>query len=318
MNITFQYPPELMSLLIEAIPSLCKSKQDVLLFFRGAGINLSLTKDLAARVEIDRAGIGKHEIVRTVLTRLNVRGEAALRERREILKRVTEFEDFSTCWPGDQLKAKGLVAEIRRVVDVKDSFTRMKEAKEEEAKKHQTEEKERVEKLRARRRGFEKVRNDLAALFGEKGPHRRGKLLEGVLNSLFQLDGILVREAFELVGSAGEGVIEQIDGVIELDGEIYLVEMRWWSTPLGPGEVAQHLVRVFGRSCARGIFISESGYTNAGVGSCAAALEKAVVVLCELEEFVKLLEREGDLKQFLKSKIRAAIIDKNPLHRPLA
>ena len=55
-------------------------------------------------------------MVRTTLTRLNERGEAALRERREILKRVTEFEDFSTCWPNDQLKAKGLVAEIRRVI----------------------------------------------------------------------------------------------------------------------------------------------------------------------------------------------------------
>lgn len=71
-------------------------------------------------------------IVRTVLDRLNAKGKPSLLERREILKRVTEFEDFSTCWASDQLKAKGLVAEVSRVIGVKDSFTRMKQAQENE------------------------------------------------------------------------------------------------------------------------------------------------------------------------------------------
>ena len=43
-----------------------------------------------------------------------------------------QFDDCSTCWPSDQLRAMGLVAEISRVVGVKDSFTRMKQAQEEE------------------------------------------------------------------------------------------------------------------------------------------------------------------------------------------
>jgi restriction system protein len=90
--------------------------------------------DLEARLLKDRNSINKYEIVRTVLERLNSKGEPALRERREILRRVTEFEDFSTCWPSDQLKTKGLVGEISRVIGVKDSFTRMKQAQEEERK----------------------------------------------------------------------------------------------------------------------------------------------------------------------------------------
>jgi restriction system protein len=88
----------------------------------------SVLSDLEARLRKDRNSINKYEIVRTVLERLNSKGEPALRERREILRRVTEFEDFSTCWPSDQLKAKGLVGEISRVIGVKDSFTRMKQA----------------------------------------------------------------------------------------------------------------------------------------------------------------------------------------------
>jgi restriction system protein len=124
-DITFHYPHELTELLIETIPRLSKGKQGVLLFFRGAGVSDALMADLANRIRLTPKEINKFDIVRAVLTRINARGESALRERREILKRVTEFEDFSVCWENDQLKAKGLVSEIRRVINVKDSFTRM-------------------------------------------------------------------------------------------------------------------------------------------------------------------------------------------------
>ena len=35
MDIVFHYPPELMSLLIDTIPRLCRSYEDTLLFFQG-------------------------------------------------------------------------------------------------------------------------------------------------------------------------------------------------------------------------------------------------------------------------------------------
>lgn len=38
MDITYHYPPELFALLVDAIPKLCKSKPDLLLFFRGSGV----------------------------------------------------------------------------------------------------------------------------------------------------------------------------------------------------------------------------------------------------------------------------------------
>ena len=89
MDITFHYPPELFELLVEAIPRLFRSKRAVLLFFEGAGVSFNLLDDLWQKVETDRTNIHKYEIVRTVLTRLNEQGEATLRERREVLKRVT-------------------------------------------------------------------------------------------------------------------------------------------------------------------------------------------------------------------------------------
>lgn len=312
MEIAFHYPPELMCLLIDTIPLLCRSKRDVLTFFHGAGVPRSLWGDLERQVREDRQSVNKYEIVRTVLTRLNEKGDVTLRERREILKRVTEFEDFSTCWPQDQLKAKGLVGEIRRVVEVKDSFTRMKQEREAERRRHQAEQQARLEAAQQQQEAVEEVKRDLSALFSEPDSRKRGLLLEGVLNRLFARHGILVREAFVRNGGDGEGIVEQIDGVIEMDGHLYLVEMKWWNRPLGPGEVAPHLMRLWNRGDARGLFISYSGYTDAALAACRDALQQKVVVLCTLEEIVRLLEQAGDLQQWLRTKVNAAVVDRNP------
>ena len=134
MDIVYHYPPELLNLLIDVIPLLSRSKKDVLQFFRGAGVEALLMQDIERTVVTNRGSITKYEIARRVLSRVNEKGEPTLRERREILKRVTEYEDFSTCWANDQLKAKGLVAEVRRVINVKDSFTRMNLEREAERK----------------------------------------------------------------------------------------------------------------------------------------------------------------------------------------
>ena len=152
-------------------------------------------------------------------------------------------------------------------------------------------------------------------MFAERNPQKRGKALEGVLKRLFAVSTILVREAFTLRGDQGEGVIEQIDGVVEIGGALYLVELKWLKDRVGRPDVSEHLVRVFSRSCARGIFISVSGYTEPAVTTCKEALQKAVVVLCTLEEIVKILEQEQDIRECLKAKINAAIIDKNPFHK---
>jgi len=118
------------------------------------GCREGFTADLRQKLATDRNSVNKYEIVREVLIRLNDKGEASLRERREVLKRVVEFENFSTCWPSDQLKAKGLVAEIRSVVDVKDSFGRMRQEQEAERNKCLEEEKQ---KATAKNEGRAKV-----------------------------------------------------------------------------------------------------------------------------------------------------------------
>jgi len=317
VHVVFHYPPELLQLLKDTIPLLCRSKRDLLTFFRAAGIPETILADLAGTVATDPNSISKFEIARSVLEKLNAKKDNHLRELREVVRRVTEFEDFSTCWPTDQLKAKGLVAEIRRVVDVKDSFTRMRLEKEEEARRNRQEAQKKTEAAHKRHHELESVRRDFFALFAEKNAHKRGKALESVLNRLFDVFGMLVRESFTVKGKCSEGIIEQIDGVVEIEGDLFLVEMKWWNAPIGPTEIAPHLVRVFGRGAhAKGIFISYTDYTPAAVSQCRDALAGgALAVLCKLSEIVAILERcdEGaDLKSALRSKIHSAILDKEP------
>jgi len=224
-----------------------------------------------------------------------------------------EFEDFSTCWANDQLKAKGLVGELRRVVNVKDSFTRMSQEREREKRERTQVNESEIAANRRKAQQIEKVKIDLFALFGlEDQPQKRGKHLEGVLNSLFSAYGILIKEDFKRVDPDGSGVIEQIDGVVELSGHIYLVEMKWVKEPIGVDKISQHLVRVYSRPDVRGLFIASNGYADTTIVQCREALGQKTIALISLQEIVMLLERQGDLVQMLQEKVRAATIDKNP------
>lgn len=119
MNIIFHYPPELLGLLNDTLPRLCKSKKDLLVFFQGAGVDKILLSPYEALLLTCKDNFKKPIVTRELLTKLNEMGERSLRERREILKRVTEFQDFSVCWESDQAPARGLVAQVRELVDRK-------------------------------------------------------------------------------------------------------------------------------------------------------------------------------------------------------
>lgn len=91
--------------------------------------------------------------------------------------------------------------------------------------------------------------------------------------------------------------------------------MKWLKKTVGVGEVSQHLVRVFHRNAMRGIFISYTDYAPSAITVCKESLSKMVVVLCRLDEFVAALEREQDIREFLKVKVRASMVDKEPFWR---
>ena len=315
-QVVHHFPPELFDLLVDAIPRLLKGKQNVLDFFKSCGVPGADYSLLQRQVLNEKTGgpkISKFEIARQVLRTLNDLGDARLRERREVVRRVAQWDDFTRSYENDRAAAEGFVARIQKLVNTKDSFTRMNETAERaQAEARREREQKATEAKRARDERL-KLRDRIAALYGLNDPHSRGRALEAVLNELFKNAGISIRESFHVRGGSDEGVLEQIDGAIGLDGEVYLVEMKWWAAPLGPDATAQHVVRVYSRGDVRGIFISSSGFTDAAVTQTKEALVQKVLVLIELQEILALLAGDQSLSEFLIRKVQAAMLDKNPL-----
>jgi restriction system protein len=312
----FHFPSELIELLTSVIPLLNKSKRGVLTFFRSCGVPAEMLTNLSERVASSGNSISKYEIARTVLTRINDGGDGLLRTRREVIKQVSEFEDFGLCWPDDQLRAKGLVSDVRKYVNVKDSFTRMQQAEESHRLQEVRQRRQAAEATQRRRDELTTLRTRLVGLASIANAQQRGLNLEPVLNDLFKIDGLIVREAFTIRGEDGR-VQEQIDGLIALDGRPILVEAKWLSTPIGQAEISRHLVRVYGRAGVAGLFVSSSPYTEAAIAECKTALSQRVIVLAELNEIVMLLEdAEASLAEWLRAKVMAASVERKPLFYP--
>lgn len=253
--------------------------------------------------------------MRTVITRVNEEGDSGLRARREIVRRVVEWEDFSTCWPDKSAAARGHVTRVRQLVDAKDSFVRMRQERDRERDERLRAQREAAAEAARKRGERQALYDELVALFGMKHPQQRGLKLDSLLNRIFKLDGLGVRESFTLATDTGQ-IGEQVDGLVELGNQPYLVEVKWWKDALGVDGVAQHLVRVYSRAGVHGLIVSASGFAETSVEQCRQALAQKTVVLAELREIVFLLERDGDFADWLQVKTRAASVDRRPLYLP--
>lgn len=90
-------------------------------------------------------------------------------------------------------------------------------------------------------------------------PHERGYAFEAFLSTLFNAYGLKAREGFRNTG-------EQSDGSFELDDEIYLVEAKWHAAKIGVAELFTFQGKIDQKAAwARGLFISNSGFTEEGL-----------------------------------------------------
>ena len=312
-NFAHHYPPDLFGLMTDVIPRLCKTKRDVLIFFEGAGVSPKFTSEARRQLNENRAGISKFAIAQDVIERLNEAGDLGLRARRELIKRVIDFQDFGTCWPDDADQAELLVGRVRTLVNRVDTATRIHLNQEAEMRQRIEERRAKTEGSRVPHQNLAEIRRDFNRLFAIDNPQERGRSLENVLNRYFAASGILVRESFFLSSPSGPGTAEQIDAAIRLAGNLYLVEMKWVSGKVDVSDVSRHLNRVLSRDHARGIIITNNGYTQPAVEACRDFLSHRLIVLCTLGEISSLLESGDDLGEFLTNKIDRCELEKKPL-----
>ncbi len=126
------------------------------------------------------------------------------------------------------MQAEALVGRVRQLVNVKDSFTRMNIEREKERRQRQEQHDKAIREKQKKAADQTELRDALYELFADSDAVKRGKQLESALNKQFAMAGFLVRKVFAIKGDEGKGIVEQIDGVVELGGMHYLVEMKWW------------------------------------------------------------------------------------------
>lgn len=303
----FHYPQDVFDLLVSTIPLLSRSKQGVVQFLRGAGVQEIDLADVALHVEASPDEISKFEIARRVLTRVNARNDDGLTPRREIVRQVVEFDAFEACWPTDQVKAREFVASVRKALDAKDSFTRLKNEMDLERERALAREREEQAAAAARLAKVEDLQARISSL-PSLGHHSRNELLESVLNDLFRAYSIQVRQDFRCSGPASNAQ-SRFEGVIELDGVVHLVEMQWLNAPADVADISAFLARLLADPVASGIYLSSTSFAQPAVDACAEALNQRPVFLCSLREIEALLDRKEDLFRFLKKKSRAAVVD---------
>jgi restriction system protein len=88
MDSIYHYPPELFRLLVETLPKLCKTKKDLLQFFRGADVDRTILSSHENLLATNKDTFNKYTVTGEIATRLNDLGERTPRECREILKRI--------------------------------------------------------------------------------------------------------------------------------------------------------------------------------------------------------------------------------------
>jgi hypothetical protein len=129
------------------------------------------------------------------------------------------------------------------------------------------------------------------------GAQARGYAFEKFLFEMFNANGLAAKASFKLSG-------EQIDGSFELNAETYLLEAKWTAQQVGVADLRAFNAKVQDKATwARGLFISDSGFTDEGLESFGRG--KSVVCMDGLD-LVEMFQRGIAFSEVLSKKIRRA------------
>lgn len=147
-----------------------------------------------------------------------------------------------------------------------------------------------------RQRWHELQRLDDASALARR---KRGYLLEDLLVDLFSLEGLKPEPPYRTTG-------EQIDGLFELDGRIFLFEVKWHQVLLPASEIYVFRAKVEGKLIGTiGIFIAVNGFSKDA--PLAVTLGKSLnVLLFDGNDIEWTLHDEHSFTKVLQTKLRYA------------
>ncbi len=143
---------------------------------------------------------------------------------------------------------------------------------------------------------LEQLGRDLVMVSGLP-PQQRGYAFEKFLKGLFDAYGMAARGSFRLVG-------EQIDGSLVLSNEPYLLEARWQNAQTDAADLRAFNAKAEDKAIwTRGLFISQSGFTEQGLQAFGRG--KRLICMDGLDLF-ETLNRGLHLQDVLLAKVRRA------------
>lgn len=130
-------------------------------------------------------------------------------------------------------------------------------------------------------------------------PQERGYAFERFLKDLFDLYGLEAREPFRIVG-------QQIDGSFQLDGDTYLLEAKWQTSPVTDADLLLFQGRVTGNSAwGRGLFVSHNGFSKDGLEAFCRGRATSIVAMTGADLYF-ILEGRMALAEAIRLKARRA------------
>ncbi len=267
-----------------------------------------LLTDYQEQVNRDRTSVKKPVMIRTILQRMNDAGDApeCIRMRRELVRRIVEWKNYSTCQPNCEDVARGGVAAVAEIVGKYDFLTEIRQERDRWQNERIQKEHAKRETDARRRAEWERIKNDFMSCFGISDRSLRGRTFETVMNRLFLHARLAATPPFTIYGESGKP-LEQIDGSIELDGYVYVVEIKWWEGSVEQKELSAFAGKVFMRSGSqvRGLFISASSYTEGAITVAKEAYAKdRAILLLTLRELFDVISGDGDVAELLRRRIR--------------
>jgi hypothetical protein len=199
-------------------------------------------------------------------------------------------------------QAKAAHAAVGQVIGQYSELAEQRERLQRELDEHKAEDAAR----RSHDAKLSELRDAFLAMHTMTDPHERGRRLEQFLNSLFALHDLGPRAAYNLQH-------QQIDGAFTFDTDDYLLEARWWKTPMQPADVHPFKAKVESKAKHTfGLFISVNGFTSGAVELYSQATS---VIFMDGADLLPVLEGRVDLAEVLLRKRRHAAETGNPMLR---
>ena len=130
-------------------------------------------------------------------------------------------------------------------------------------------------------------------------PNPRGFAFEKFLRNVFTLFGLAPRSSFRLIG-------EQIDGSLQLDSEVYLIEAKWQQELVGAADLFVLQEKVAGKSAwSRGLFISYGGFSPDGLEAFSRGRSTNIIGM-NGEDLYFILDGKMSLVEAIRRKVRIA------------